>query len=59
MGKGEPIVVPLWNGMSMRIDDDITQAGKGVRIVTLFLLCAAPFIPYGTAQVVETHPKLS
>ena len=59
MGKMEPIVVPLWNGMSMRIDDDVTQAAKGVRVVTLFLLAGSPFIPYGTAQVVETHPKLS
>ena len=59
MGKMEPIAVPLWNGMSMRIDDDATQASKGVRIVTLFLLCGSPFVPYGVDQVKEVHPKVS
>ena len=59
MGKMEPIVVSLWNGMSMRIDDDVTQASKGVRVVTLFLLAGSPFVPYGVEQVKEVHPKVS
>ena len=59
MGKGDPIVVPIWSGMSLRIDDDVTQAAKGVRVVTLHLLCGSPFIPHGTSQVKEIHPKIN
>ena len=58
MGSGDAIVVPIWNSMSLRIDDDVTKAAKGIRVVTLHLLCSSPFIPHGTAQVVEVHPKI-
>ena len=59
MGKGDPIAVPIWSGMSLRIDDDVTQIAKGIRVVTLHLLCGAPFVPHGTEQVKEIHPKLN
>lgn len=59
MGKMEPIVIPLWASMSMRIDDDVTQISKGIRIVTLHLLTSSPFVPYGVDQVKEVHPKVS
>ena len=59
MAKGQPIVVDLWGGMSMRIDDDVTKVNLGVRVVTLYLLAGAPFLPYGQDQVKELNPKLS
>ena len=58
MGRGDAIVVPIWNSMSLRIDDDVTKAATGIRIVTLHLLTGSPFVPHGTAQVVEVHPKI-
>lgn len=59
MGKAQPIVVDVWNSLPMRIDESVTKAGEGIRIVTLFALIGSPFIPYGSDQVVELHPKIS
>ena len=54
----QPVVVPVWRGVEM-IVDPYTQAAKGQRVVTAVTLVGAPFIPFGTAQAVEVHPKLS
>ena len=55
-----PITVDLWGGaMGIRIDDPFSSAGSGKRIVTLSVLVGAPFVPHGTDQVIELHPKLS
>ena len=59
MGRGEPIVINVWPSMPMRIDDDLSAAGSGKRIITLYTLVSDPFIPYGAAQVKELHPKIS
>ena len=54
----QAITVPIWKGVEL-IVDPYTQAAKGQRIVTAVTLVGSPFIPYGVAQVVEIHPKLS
>lgn len=54
----QPITVPVWRGVEL-IVDPYTQAAKGQRVVTAVTLVGSPFIPYGTAQAVEIHPKLS
>ena len=59
MGRGEPIIINVWPSMPMRIDDDLSAAGSGKRIITLYTLVSDPFIPYGAAQVKELHPKIS
>ena len=56
--QGQPITVPVWKGVEL-IVDPYTQAAKGQRVVTAVTLVGSPFIPYGTAQVVEIHPKIS
>ena len=54
----QPITVPIWKGVEL-IVDPYTEAGKGQRIVTAVTLVGSPFVPYGTAQVIEVHPKIS
>ena len=56
-GQGQPVTVPLWSGLEI-LADPWTHAGKGQRMFTATLLFGDPFIPFGTAQVVELHPKL-
>lgn len=56
--QGQPITVPVWSGVEL-IVDPFTQAAKGQRVVTAVSLVGSPFVPYGTAQVVEVHPKLA
>lgn len=56
--QGQPITVPVWKGVEF-IVDPYTQAGKGQRVITALTLVGSPFIPYGTAQAIEFHPKLS
>ncbi len=56
--QGQSVVVPIWSGVEL-IVDPYTQAGKGQRVVTAVTLVAEPFIPHGTAQVKEVHPKIS
>ena len=56
--QGQPITVPVWTGVEL-IVDPYTQAAKGQRVVTAISLVGSPFIPYGAAQVIEVHPKLS
>ena len=54
----QPITVPIWKGVEI-IVDPYTEAGKGQRIVTAVTMVGSPFVPYGTAQVIEVHPKIS
>ena len=55
-----PISVDIWgNSMGIRIDDPYSAAGSGKRIVTLSLLVGSPFVPHGTDQVIELHPKIA
>ena len=54
----QPITVPIWKGVEI-IVDPYTEAGKGQRLVTAVTLVGSPFVPYGTAQVIEVHPKIS
>ena len=55
-----PITVDIWgNSMGIRIDDPYSAAGSGKRIVTLSLLVGSPFVPHGTDQVLELHPKIA
>ncbi|MDE2783789.1 MAG: phage major capsid protein [Gemmatimonadota bacterium] len=56
--QGQPITLPVWKGVEL-IVDPYTQAAKGQRVITAVTLVGSPFIPYGTSQVVEIHPKLS
>ena len=56
--QGQPVTVPVWRGVEL-IVDPFSQAAKGYRIITAVSLVGSPFVPYGTAQVVEFHPKLS
>ena len=56
--QGQPVTVPVWRGVELIIDP-FSQAGKGQRIVTAVTLVGAPFIPYGVAQAIQVHPKLS
>ena len=56
--QGQPITVPVWSSVEL-IVDPWTQALKGQRVVTAVSLVGSPHIPYGVAQVVEFHPKLS
>ena len=56
--QGQPITVPVWRGVELLIDP-YSQAAKGQRVITAVSLVGSPFVPYGTAQVVEVHPKLS
>ena len=55
-----PITVDVWgNSMGVRVDDPFSAAGSGKRIVTLSILIGSPFVPHGTDQVIELHPKIS
>ena len=54
----QAITVPVWKGVEL-IVDPYSQASKGQRVVTAISLVGSPFIPYGIAQVIEIHPKLS
>ena len=54
----QAITVPVWKGVEL-IVDPYTNAGKGQRTITAVTLVGSPFIPYGVAQVIEVHPKLS
>ena len=54
--QGQPITVPVWKGVEF-IVDPYSQAAKGQRVITAVTLVGSPFIPYGTSQVVEIHPK--
>ena len=56
--QGQAITVPVWKGVEL-IVDPYSQAAKGQRVVTAVSLVGAPFVPYGSAQVLEIHPKLS
>ena len=56
--QGQPVTVPVWRGVELIIDP-YSQAGKGQRVVTAVTLVGSPFIPYGVAQAIEIHPKLS
>ena len=56
--QGQPVTVPIWRGVEM-IVDPYSGAGTGKRVITAVTLVGAPFIPYGTSQAVEIHPKLS
>ena len=56
--QGQPITVPIWRGVEF-IVDPYSQAAKGQRVITALSLVGSPFVPYGTAQVVEVHPKHS
>ena len=56
--QGQGIQVPLWRGLEL-IVDPYTFAGKGQRVVTAVLQYGTPFVPYGVAQVIEVHPKIS
>ena len=57
--QGQPVTVPIWRGVELIIPDPYTQAAKGQRVVTAVTLVGSPFVPYGIAQVIEIHPKLS
>ena len=54
----QPITVPAWATMEIQ-PDPYSQSKRGIRTLTIFALLGDPFTPYGTAQVVEVHPKLS
>ena len=54
----QPVTVPVWRGVEMVIDP-YTQVAKGQRVITAVTLVGSPFIPHGTGQAVEVHPKLS
>ena len=56
--QGQPPVVPIWKGLEL-IVDPYSGAADGHRFVTAVALVGSPFVPYGTSQVVEVHPKLS
>ena len=56
--QGQPITVPIWKGLEL-IVDPYSNAAKGQRVVTAIMLVGSPFVPYGAAQVIEVHPKLS
>ena len=57
-GSGDPITVPTWAGMEL-IVDPYTGAGAGKRTITATMLVGDPFVPHGTNQVIELHPKLA
>ena len=57
--KKQNIVVPIWNGMQLRIDDPYSGASTGKRTVTIAVLAGSPFVPYGASMVKEVHPKIS
>ena len=54
--QGQPVTVPVWRGVEL-IVDPYSQAAKGQRVITAVTLVGSPFIPHGTAQVIEIHPK--
>ncbi len=56
--QGQAITVPVWKGVEL-IVDPYSKAAEGQRVVTAVMLCGSPFVPYGTSQVIEVHPKLS
>ena len=56
--QGQSIVVPIWSGLEI-IVDPYTSAAKGQRVLTAVLQVGSPFVPYGVAQVIEVHPKIS
>ena len=56
--QGQPVTAPVWRGLELIIDP-YSQASKGQRVVTAVTLVGSPFIPYGIAQAIEIHPKLS
>lgn len=56
--QGQAITVPLWRGVEIIVDPYL-KAAEGQRVVTAVMLCGSPFVPYGTSQVIEFHPKLS
>lgn len=57
-GEGtSPIVVPVWSGMDL-IVNPYSGAGEGKRTITVTALVGDPFVPHGTDQVVELHPKI-
>ena len=56
--QGQAIAVPTWSGVEL-IVDPYSQVAKGQRVVTAVTLVGSPFVPFGDAQVIEIHPKLS
>ena len=56
--QGQPITVPTWSSVELLVDP-YSQASKGQRLVTAVTLVGSPFVPFGDAQVIEIHPKLS
>ena len=57
-GGGQAIQVPVWDAVTF-IADPYSGAGAGKRTITATSLISDPWVPYGTSQVVETHPKIS
>ena len=57
-GSGDPIQVPTWAAMDL-IVDPYTGARAGKRTITATMLVGDPFVPHGTSQVKELHPKIS
>lgn len=55
---GQAILVPVWRQIQL-IRDPYSESGKGETHVTGILLIGSPFVPHGTSQIKEVHPKLS
>ena len=56
-GGPSPIRVYVWNALEI-IRDPFTGAGAGKVTLTATALVSEVYIPHGTSQVKETHPKL-
>ncbi len=55
----QPIRVPVWRNVSLRIRDEYTSATEGEINVTVLALIGSPHLPYGQSTIKEVHPKLS
>ena len=56
--SGDPIRCYVWDSLAI-IRDPYSGASAGKVTITASALVSDLFIPHGTAQVVETHPKIS
>ena len=59
LGAGpSPMRVYVWNALEI-VRDPYSGAGAGKITLTATALVSELYVPYGTAQIKEVHPKIS
>ena len=58
MASGDPIRTYVWDALEI-IRDPYSGARAGKVTITATALLSSPYVPHGTSQVVEVHPRIS